>query len=116
MVSVKNNFSLLGALEKVLEYCETDQKSGIAYSDNGVLVPMLRAALAEPARNCDVGTADEQMGRYCKFTYRYNPCSYRGDVRCAEDCPIHIKLKREGHGELLCQLEWAQMPYENGGE
>lgn len=41
------------ALEQALAYCESDQKSGIAYSDNDVLVPMLRAALAAPARNCD---------------------------------------------------------------
>jgi len=71
----------------------------------------IKAEKAKPPRNCDVGTAEEQWERYCKFTDRYNPCSYKGNARCAEDCPIHIKLKREGHGELLCQLEWAQMPY-----
>ena len=68
--------------------------------------------LAKPPRNCDVGTADEQAKRYHNFTDRYNPCSYKGYARCAEDCPVHIKLMQEGHGELLCQLEWAQMPYE----
>jgi len=75
-----------------------------------------RAALDLPRRNCDVGTPDEQSRRYCKFTDRYNPCSYRGNVRCAEDCPIHIKLRQEGHGELLCQLEWAQMQYTAEGD
>lgn len=83
-----------------------------------MLIPAKNAyhrALAAPPRNCDVGTADEQMRRYCKFTLRYNPCSYEGYARCAEDCPIHKKLTQEGHGELLCQLEWAQMPYEAEG-
>lgn len=74
-------------------------------------MPPVRKALSLPRRNCDVGTADEQMSRYCKFTDRYNPCSYKGYARCAEDCPIHIKLRQEGNGELQCQLEWAQMPY-----
>lgn len=72
----------------------------------------INAALAAPPRNCEVGTAAEQYKRYCDFTGRYNPCAYRGYVRCAEDCPVNIKLTQEGHGELLCQLEWAQMPYE----
>ena len=72
----------------------------------------INAALAKPPRQCDVGTADEQARRYHNFTGRYNPCSYKGYVKCAEDCPVHIKLTQEGHGELLCQLEWAQMPYE----
>jgi len=48
-----NAAALREALEQALAYCESDQKSGIAYSDNDVLVPMLRAALAAPARNCD---------------------------------------------------------------
>lgn len=74
-------------------------------------IDRIDAALSEPPRQCDFGTADEQMSRYCKFTDRYNPCSYKGYARCAEDCPIHIKLRQEGNGELQCQLEWAQMPY-----
>ena len=54
-----NAAAMREALEQALAYCESDQKSGLAYSDNDVLVPMLRAALAAPARNCDVGTADD---------------------------------------------------------
>lgn len=76
------------------------------------LVDMTNSALALPPRNCDVGTAEEQYRRYNNFTGRYTPCSYRGYARCAEDCPVHKKLMQEGHGELLCQLEWSQMPYD----
>ena len=55
-----NAAALREALEQALAYCESDQKSGIAYSDNDVLVPMLRAALAAPARNADrFATAEE---------------------------------------------------------
>ena len=95
---------------KAAKYClENRGCSGYTVEDT---VEKVNAALAIPRRNCDVGTAEEQRERYCKFTDRYNPCSDRGYVRCAEDCPIHMKLEREGHGVLLCQLEWAQMPYE----
>ena len=47
-----NAAAMREALEQALAYCESDQKSGIAYSDNDVLVPMLRearAALGEDA-------------------------------------------------------------------
>ena len=73
---------------------------------------LTKEALIVKPRNCDIGTAEEQVRRYHNFTGRYNPCSYKGYARCAEDCPVHKKLTQEGHGELLCQLEWAQMPYD----
>ena len=71
------------------------------------------AALSAPPRNCDVGTAEEQYKRYCDFTRRCYPCAHEGYSRCAEYCPIHRKFTQEGHGEWLCQLEWAQVPYES---
>ena len=80
----------------------------------GIIASKAKHALAKPARQCDVGTAAQQAKRYHNFTDRFNPCSYKGYARCAEDCPVHKKLAQEGHGELLCQLEWAQMPYEEG--
>ena len=42
---VGDNSAMREALVRALEYCESDQRSGIAYSDNDVLVPMLREAL-----------------------------------------------------------------------
>lgn len=72
------------------------------------------SARSAPPRNCDVGTAEEQARRYNNFTGRYTPCSYRGYARCAEDCPVRKKLIQEGYGSLLCQSEWAQMPYGEG--
>jgi hypothetical protein len=54
-------------LEQALAYCESDQRHGIAYSDNDVLVPMLRAALAAPTRNCDrFATAEEAYAAWQK--------------------------------------------------
>lgn len=83
----------------------------LGFSLMGMLVGLVMIWSDKPKRNCDVGTPGEQAERYCNFTGRYNPCSYRGYARCAEDCPVNIKLKQEGLGDLLCQLEWAQMPY-----
>lgn len=54
-----------------------------------------KAALSEPPRNCDVGTAKEQTGRFLKF------CDIHD---CESDCPL---FKANS-----CELAWAQMPYE----
>ena len=61
-----------------------------------------KAALAAPARNCDVGTAEEQSRRFCAFCRpRLEPC---------DGCPC---LEGSRHGR--CEFGWAQMPYEEGG-
>lgn len=63
-----------------------------------------KSALAEPPRNCDVGTAEEQEERlyaYCK-AHRDN------DAECLY-CPLF------GQTGGYCELVWAQMPYEEGG-
>ena len=65
---------------------------------------MVDAALTEPPRNCDVGTAEEQTERFESF------CDKNGRIdgvpRC-EVCPLLNALD--------CSLVWAQMPYEEGG-
>jgi hypothetical protein len=60
------------------------------------------AALAEPLRNCDVGTAEEQEERYIKLK--------REHVDRLLRCPA------EGHSFFPDSLYWAQMPYEKEGE
>jgi hypothetical protein len=62
-----------------------------------------RAALAEPPRNCDVGTAEEQQARHCAWCRKHG---IDGDnkVNCA-----HPDTSCD-----LCALRWAQMPYEEG--
>ncbi len=64
----------------------------------------IERALAEPPRNCDVGTADEQAeryGRYCDI--------FTGDGMHCETCPCCGKIP---FGR--CEFAWAQMPYEEG--
>lgn len=60
------------------------------------------AALAEPVRNCDVGTAEEQGVRF--EAYCDNEVCNRKNCGCS--CKVFYI---DG-----CALEWAQMPYEEG--
>ena len=61
---------------------------------------LLAEALAEPERECDVGTAEEQFKRYHKFCMDGYGCS-----KC-------VVGTRSGAG---CSLAWSQMPYNEGG-
>ena len=65
----------------------------------------VNAALAEPVKNCDVGTADEQSARFDKFCH-----ANINAQRCCGDCPAFRTTRDD------CELVWAQMPYEEGGE
>lgn len=66
----------------------------------------VKSALAEPPRNCDVGTAEEQEVRF--RNYCWNHSSRDKNMEC--QCPIDAEAKAG------CKLTWAQMPYEEGGE
>ncbi len=60
-----------------------------------------KSALAEPLRNCDIGTAEEQYERFKRLCYRFTRC---------ENCPIW-RGSRWVVGSK-CYAYWAQMPYE----
>ena len=70
---------------------------------NDWLIKTCKAALAAPARNCDVGTAEEQFERYEKFCDSHKCAD--GSTVCSPRCPLYKTLH--------CALHWAQMPYEN---
>lgn len=64
------------------------------------------AALAEPPRNCDVGTAREQIDRFNDFC-RYN-------APACPDCPLYQNLNTyeiHGFGRNECMAFWGQLPY-----
>lgn len=66
------------------------------------IVEITNAALAAPARNCDVGTADEQTKRFlcvCRDTQHFD------DVR---ECPLFVGTNCN---PLDCLARWAQMPF-----
>ena len=60
------------------------------------------AALSAPARNCDVGTAEEQYDRFVDF------CQLGAGEK--EDCD-GCRLWNSGTIGHNCELRWAQMPY-----
>ncbi len=68
------------------------------YEEMANALDKAKAALAKPPRNCDVGSAEEQLERYDKFCGIHN---------CRHDCPL---INADS-----CELAWAQMPYEEGG-
>jgi hypothetical protein len=74
------------------------------YEEMAKALDKSKAALAEPLRNCDVGTAEEQYARFVDFCWRYHTVSIGGNSSC-NDCPIK--------GRKVCQLAWAQEPYES---
>ena len=61
------------------------------------LCDIVSITLAEPLRNCDVGTAEEQIARFNKFCF---------PIKCSE-CQLHTD--EDLHD---CIFRWAQMPYE----
>lgn len=60
-----------------------------------------RAALAAPARNCDVGTAEEQAERFRKACKSWSNADDRD--YCSYECPI------DGNGD--CHERFGQMPF-----
>ena len=73
-----------------------------------VAVRDAQAALAEPPRNCDVGTAEEQAERFEEFCLK----NHSAEKLCSECC----LGERLGNNVDVCQIHWAQMPYEKGVE
>ena len=67
---------------------------------------MANRALVAQARNCDVGTSEDQSRRFVGFCADHFVPDEDGG-RC-DNCPL---TKRIGWS---CQLEWAQLPYDEG--
>ena len=59
----------------------------------------VNAALAEPPRNCDVGTPEEQFKRFNMFCF---------PIKCRE-CKLYTE--EDLHD---CIFRWLQLPYEKG--
>jgi len=60
---------------------------------------LAKAALSEPARNCDIGSPEEQTERFSDFCHGHDDC---------EDCPVSLCFS----GDYYCSLAWAQLSYE----
>ena len=62
-------------------------------------------ALAEPVRNCDVGTAEEQNDRFSHFCTAHSAEYDIDGEDCSRKCPLYTSSS--------CRLTWAQLPYES---
>lgn len=106
---------VLERVEKFLGKGELENESDLADDVWEVLQMQLR--------NCDVGTAEEQVERfkeYCQSNMQYYRDMFgthegAGGWDCRGDCPI-VKMIDENDSLCdHCQLVWAQMPYEAEG-
>ena len=100
-MSSKQREALSDACYAMFNFLKTHY--GSCYEDMANALDKAKAALAEPIRNCDVGTAEEQYARVRAFCKRH-----KVGLRCV-DCPVN------GGRPKNCALIWAQMPYEEGG-
>lgn len=106
---METNNKLREALGKILWCLEwmfnnTDDKSVQSHLIEPIA--LAKAALAEPPRNCDVGTANEQEVRFDGFCMAHKEIKEPGLKDCSDNCPFVKKG--------FCDLHWAQMPYEEG--
>ena len=101
-----------GKLREALRQAKEIARTIYSTSDKGSshedlaekLVEITNAALAEPVRNYEVGTAEEQerrFGEYCDSKYDLN------DKEECQSCPLFKH-------RTSCEFAWAQMPYSEG--
>ena len=100
------------ALDEIVNHhcrnCPEDTQYGCGVNIEGLLgfkctlLKQARVALAAPPRNCDVGTAEEQMKRFREFCETEKCGRYRCRSGCKATC-----IDR-------CAVAWSQMPYEEG--
>ena len=67
---------------------------------------LAKEALIAKPRNCDVGTALDQSQRFMDF------CRPGNRPPNCEKCKVYPNRMNK----YWCQLEWAQLPYEEGGD
>lgn len=97
-----------GWLIKCLDGDNCPTEDDIRHAIDGI-----ESALAEPVRNCDVGTSDEQAERFENFCLEHIGCAEETGGRHCIGCPLE---KASRHITQKCELYWAQLPYvEKGG-
>lgn len=73
------------------------------------IVEIAKSALAEPLRNCDIGTAEEQAKRFEEFCLKHIGCAEETGGRHCVGCPLE---KASRNITQKCELYWSQMPYD----
>ena len=109
-----NAAALREALEKAKLYFD-HRGEETNLDDAGMAIDAITsidAALAAPARNCDVGTAEEQIKRFETFCNKSFDCGVPHG-NCGA-CPLWTSGTM-GHD---CEIKWSQLPFapaEKGG-
>lgn len=89
----------------IAENCNDEQTAKYMWD----LVEKVKAALSAPPRNCDVGTAEEQLERWKMFCVEHHEPWMHGIIATgACNCPCFR------HNDCN-NFVWAQMPYEEVG-
>ena len=112
---MQTNNRLREALKELMKFtcnscerrlCEDDaeEEDGQIISSPCSAIIGARNALAEPVKNCEVGTVEQQGERFTEYceseACKRKWCKSRAKALCIE----------------RCALAWAQMPYEEGGD
>jgi hypothetical protein len=86
------------ALSKASIYLSWATHGHLTEDDAKECLEVVDTALAEPLKNCEVGTVEEQKQRFDAFCSRGN----------CDNCPF----EEEGVWSN-CAIRWSQMPYES---
>lgn len=98
--------ALQKAAESAAEIMErVRHKDGLAFNTANYIAGVARAALAAPARNCDVGTVGQQDERFSVFCNRH----FKEVGLCDKACPCRDFNMIGG----ACSIVWGQLPYES---
>lgn len=84
--------------------CDYKDEPDIVRHRADIIERAVNAALAKPARNCDVEGVAEQEDRFEKFCDAHKHVGDDGANWCSCDCPCYNATE--------CGIRWAQMPYE----
>ena len=97
---METNNKLREALNDIIDKIDKWRTDGsMEHWQYSQLSDIADAALAEPVKNYEVGTAEEQAPRFdCFCQIEKGNCG---------DCPLWVS-GTVGHN---CELRWAQMPY-----
>ena len=92
-------------LEDILDAFSRGE-GGVYKSDVAEAIDNARAALAQPRKNCEVGTPEEQSQRFDAFCVsHYTPPNKDGVVPDGCDCPCYTR------GKGCNAFAWGQLPY-----
>ena len=95
-----NNKAMFKALDKIHLIAKTNINECVGDKSDIHIVELVEAALAEPARNCDIGTPEEQCDRFEDY------CAEHGDWEEYDVC-VNCPLK-DAHD---CRIAWMNLPY-----